>query len=148
MKFHSPTLALLIVAVFFLAECKPRIPGNEIPVTTRSKEALRYFIDGRDKFENNEFIAAVDYLEKAIRTDTSFAMAYLYLLLSGDESVIFQKNPDKIVSLIDRVSDGEKKVIQYYFTRTDGDVQRQKEYLDQLLLLYPADKRVQMMAGE
>lgn len=148
MKFHSPILALLIIAVFFLATCKSQLPSNEIPVTTKSKEALRYFIDGRDKFENNEFIAAVSLFDKAIQIDTNFAMAYLYRSLSGGEPVIFRNNPDKIVSFIDRVSDGEKKVMQYYLTRADGDDQRQKEYLDQLLLSYPEDKRVQLMAGE
>jgi tetratricopeptide (TPR) repeat protein len=55
---------------------------------------------------------------------------------------------DKAVSLIDKVSDGEKNEILYYLAQTEDNGQKQKEYLDQLLLSFPSDKRVHMMAGQ
>ena len=148
MKSHSVILKAFIFAIFFLASCKTGPPGNEIPVTTSSKEALKFFIDGRNKFDNIEFIAAASLFDKAIQTDTNFAMAYLYRSQSGGESNIFRQNLDKAVSLIAKVSDGEKNEILYHLAQADDNGQNQKEYLDQLLLSFPSDKRVHMMAGQ
>ena len=147
MKSHSVILAAFILAVFFFSSCKTQSPGNEIPITTSSKEALKFFIDGRDKFENVGFISAASLFDKAIQADTNFAMAYLYRSRSGGGPEIFRQNLDKAVSLIDKVSDGEKNEILYYLAQADNNGQKQKEYLDQLLISFPSDKRVHMMAG-
>ena len=148
MKSHSVILAVFIFAVFFFSSCKTQSPGNEIPITTSSKEALKFFIDGRDKFENIEFVAAASFFDKTIQTDPNFAMAYLYRSWSGGGSNIFRQNLDKAVSLIDKVSDGEKNEILYNQAQADGNGQKQKEYLDQLLISFPSDKRVHLLAGQ
>lgn len=148
MKSHLILTTVFIFAVFFFSSCKTQSPGNEIPVTTTSKEALKFFIDGRDKFENFEFIEAASLFDRAIQTDSNFAMAYLYRSLSEDGPDISRQNLDKAVSLIDKVSDGEKNETRYYLAQAEDNGQKQKEYLDQLLLAYPSDKRVNMKAGQ
>ena len=148
MKSHLILTTVFIFAVFFFSSCKTQSPGNEIPVTTTSKEALKFFIDGRDKFENFEFIEAASLFDRAIQTDSNFAMAYLYRSLSEDGPDISRQNLDKAVSLIDKVSDGEKNETRYYLAQAEDNGQKQKEYLDQLLLSYPSDKRVNMKAGQ
>ncbi len=148
MKSLSVILAAFILAVFFFSSCKTQSPGNEIPITTSSKEALKFFIDGRDKFEDMGFISAASLFDKAIQADTNFAMAYLYRSRSGGGPEIFRQNLDKAVSLIDKVSDGEKNEILYNLAQADNNGQKQKEYLDQLLISFPSDKRVHMMAGQ
>lgn len=148
MKSHLILTTVFIFAVFFFSSCKTQSPGNEIPVTTTSKEALKFFIDSRDKFENIEFIKAASLFDRAIQTDSNFAMAYLYRSLSEDGPDISRQNLDKAVSLIDKVSDGEKNEIRYYLAQAEDNGQKQKEYLDQLLLSYPSDKRVNMKAGQ
>ena len=148
MKSHLILTTVFIFAVFFYSSCKTQSPGNEIPVTTTSKEALKFFIDGRDKFENFEFIEAASLFDRAIQTDSNFAMAYLYRSLSKDGPDISRQNLDKAVSLIDKVSDGEKNETRYYLAQAEDNGQKQKEYLDQLLLSYPSDKRVNMKAGQ
>jgi tetratricopeptide (TPR) repeat protein len=148
MQANPVILSLLISASFFLVSCKTQPNGNEIQITTTSKEALKLFIDGRDKFENIEFISAASLFDLATQKDSNFAMAYLYRSLSGGESEIFRQNLNKAVNLIDKVSDGEKSEIRYFLAKANGDGQKQKKYLDQLLLSFPSDKRVQMIAGE
>ena len=147
MKSHSVILAVFIFAVFFFSSCKTQSPGNEMSITTSSKEALNFFIDGRDKFENFENASAASLFDKAIQTDPNFAMAYLYRSWSGGGSNIFRQNLDKAVTLIDKVSEGEKYQILYSQANADGNGQKQKEYLDQLLKLFPSDKRVHGIAG-
>ena len=69
---------LFILVVFMIVPINLQAQSKEIPVTASSKDALKYFLDGRDKFDNNEFIAAALLFDKAIQTDPNFAIAYLY----------------------------------------------------------------------
>jgi Tfp pilus assembly protein PilF len=91
MKPLPVILKAFIFAVFFIASCKNTSPDNEIPITTTSKEALKFYIDGRSKFEDIEYITAASLFDKAIQADTNFARAYLYLSLSGGGPEIFRK---------------------------------------------------------
>ena len=69
---------LLILVVFMTVPVTLLAQNKEVPITTSSKEALNYFLDGRDKFDNNEFVAAASLFDKAIQTDPNFAIAYYY----------------------------------------------------------------------
>lgn len=144
---HPVNLQVLIFIIFFLASCKKQSTGNEIPISTTSEEALKYFMEGRERFEDVELVPAASLFDKAIQTDTSFALAYLYRSQAGGGPESFRSNLDKAVSLMDKVSDGERNVILYDLAMADDNSLKQKEYLDQLLLKYPFDKRVNMMAG-
>lgn len=119
---------------------------KEVPVTTSSKEAMSSFLEGRENFENIELSAAASLFDKAITQDPQFAMAYLYRSLSGGGFNISRQNLDKAENLSARVSEGEKLEIMFVKAGIDGNNQKVKEYLDQLLKLYPEDKRVQMFA--
>jgi tetratricopeptide (TPR) repeat protein len=121
---------------------------KEVPITTSSKEALNFFLAGRDKLENMEVVAAASLFEKAIEKDPSFAIAYIYRAQSGGSYKIFSENLDKAVSLEDKVSPGEKLIISFLQAYANGNGEQQKGYLDQLLSTFPFDKRVQENAGE
>jgi tetratricopeptide (TPR) repeat protein len=120
---------------------------KEIPITTSSREALKFFLDGRTKAEDIEVVSAASLFDKAIQKDPGFALAYLYRSQSGGGIETFRKNLDKAIGLIGKVSKGEKLLIQYYQANDAGNNEKQEEYLDQLLKMYPADKRVQVLAG-
>jgi tetratricopeptide (TPR) repeat protein len=140
--------SLFILVVFMIAPIILLAQNKEVPVTTSSKEALKYFIDGRDKLESGESPAeAISLFEKAIQKDPNFAKAYLYRAQSGGGYNVFRQNLDKAVSLIGKVSEGEKLEIQYSQASADGNGQKQKEYLDQLLKAFPTDKRVHQSAA-
>lgn len=122
--------------------------SKEVPVTTSSKEALKYFTDGLDKMDNIEFISATQLFDKAIAEDKDFALAYLYRSQSGGGFSVFRQNLDKAVSLAGKVSEGEKQEIMFLKAQADGDGAKQKQALDWLVEKFPSDKRVQMLAGE
>lgn len=147
MKSYSVILAVFIFAVFFFSSCKTQSPGNEMSITTSSKEALNFFLTGRDKLENIESVAAASFFDKAIQKDPDFAMAYLYRSQSGGGFNVFRQNLDKAVSLANKVSEGEKLQILSFQASADGNSQKQKEHVDQLLKLFPSDKRVHIIAG-
>lgn len=120
---------------------------KEVPITTSSKEALKYFLEGRDKNEDSELVAAAALFDKAIAKDTAFALAYTYRAYSGGGYDVYRKNMDKSVSLADKVSKGEKMEILFFQALAEGNNEKQKETIDQLLKSFPADKRVQILAG-
>jgi tetratricopeptide (TPR) repeat protein len=137
---------LFVLFIFMIVPLNLLAQNKEIPVTTSSKEALKFFLDGRDKFDNNEFVAAALLFDKAIKTDPNFAVAYLYRAQSGGGYNVFRQNLEKAVSLVGKISEGEKLEIQYSQAYTD--VQKQKELLDKLLASFPSDKRIQTSAGQ
>jgi tetratricopeptide (TPR) repeat protein len=144
LKYHLYAFLFIVCLVSYNLTAQVK----EIPVTTSSKEALNFFLTGRDKFENQEIVAASSLFDKAIEKDPSFALAFLYRAQSGGGFNVFRQNLDKAVSLADKVSPGEKLEISYSQAFADGNSLKQKEYLDQLLSTFPFDKRVQELAGE
>ena len=139
------SFALVIFCLVCTSDLQAQV--KEVPVTTSSKDALNYFLEGRDNFENIEFTEAASFFDKAILKDPDFAMAYLYRSSSGGGFNISRQNLEKAESLIMKVSEGEKLEILFAKSSADGNNLQAKEYLDQLLKLYPDDKRVQMFAG-
>ncbi len=120
---------------------------NEIPITTSSSEALKFFKEGRDKSEDFKNAEAASLFDKAIQKDPNFAMAYLYRAQSGGGNTIYMQNLEKAIGLADKVSEGERLEIQYFKASGEGNGEKQKELLGQLLKSFPSDKRVQDLAG-
>jgi tetratricopeptide (TPR) repeat protein len=120
---------------------------TEVPITTSSKEALALFQQARDKWDNVEFEAAVPLLDQAIQKDPDFAMAYAYRAVSGGGVALSRQNLDKALGLAEKVSPGEKHWILMTDAFFDGNAAKAKQEIDELLTLYPGDKRVHSLAG-
>ncbi|HET6556541.1 MAG TPA: tetratricopeptide repeat protein [Prolixibacteraceae bacterium] len=142
LKFTIYILLISIVVPFHLVA-----QNQEVPVTTSSKEALDLFMKGRNQLENIENVAATALFEQAIQKDPNFARAYLYRAQSGGGFNVFRQNLDKAVSLLDKVSEGEKYEILCVQAQADGNGVKEKEYLDWLVTNFPSDKRIQAQAG-
>lgn len=139
------TLRFVLSIVLFVLCALPFQLGaqnREIPITTSSKEALDYFLKGRDKLENFENKAAALLFEQAIAADSNFAMAYLYRSLTGGGLEVRMSNLEEAITRAKDVSEGEQNYIlrvQAYYT---GNSPQEKEYLDKLVTDFPFDKRV------
>ena len=136
-------LALLLTPATLLAQTKT----GELPITTASKPALALFLQAREKMDNLETTTAATLLDEAVQKDPSFAMAYAYRAFAGAGFNLLRQNLDKAVSLADRVSPGERHWILAQQAQLDGNLPRAKEHGDELLKLYPQDKRVAQLAG-
>jgi tetratricopeptide (TPR) repeat protein len=143
---HRIILSVLICVLFNSTRCN-LIKKKEETITTSSREALNLFLEGREKWENLEIAEAARLFEKAIEIDSNFALAYLYRSQSGGGFDIFRQNIQKAASLVDEVSEVEKHWILYIQASADGEEMKQREHLDELLKLFPEDKRVQTLAG-
>jgi tetratricopeptide (TPR) repeat protein len=146
MKQIKTKLAFIVTILMLIVTSCTK--NTEIPITTSSDEALKLFLDGRNRSELLEFGTSAKYFDQAIEKDDNFALAHLYRYRYG--TVDFENNIEhleKAVELTDEVSEGEKYLILYQKAQFDGDGAKRKEYLDKLLELFPSDKRVQHIAG-
>ena len=124
-----------------------RADGDKIPVTTSSDEAKKEFMLGRDLAEKLLIQDSIQHYDKAIALDSSFATAELNRATSSPTAREFFEHLNKAVSLADKASAGERLLILATEAGANGNVAKQKEYLDQLVGQYPNDERAQFALG-
>lgn len=120
---------------------------NKIPITTKSDDAKKAFLQGRDLSERLLGQESLAHFEKAVSLDPDFASGELALANNAPTTKEFFEHLNKAVALSSKVSDGEKLQIMAAQAGANGDVTKQKDYLDQLIAAYPNDERAQAAIG-
>lgn len=120
---------------------------GKLPVTTASEEAKKEFLQGRDLAERLLVQDSIQHFDKAIALDTNFASAELARANSSPTAKEFFDHLKKSVSLADKASEGEKLLILATEAGANGDVAKQKEYLDKLVAAYPNEERAHFNLG-
>jgi eukaryotic-like serine/threonine-protein kinase len=128
------------------------LPGKgvgsaEIPiadVTTSSMEAYRYYVEGREDYRKLYTVEARIALEKAVKLDPEFAMAY-YLLavvnadLENVEAEVAAIKRAKVLSL--KATEKERLLIdEYYADLVEKDPEKSFRIILQLAEKYPKEK--------
>jgi tetratricopeptide (TPR) repeat protein len=117
-------------------------------VTTHSSEAYRFYLAGIDYNNKFYFKEAEESFRKALKSDSTFAMAYYQLTKMGTDD--WKEMLEKALKYSDKVSHKEKcyiKVLEIGWsekTTADDYVKELKE----LLKRYPEEKDALMMLGE
>jgi tetratricopeptide (TPR) repeat protein len=115
----------------------------KVPVTTTSDQARNEFLLGRDLSERLLGQESLQHFDKAIALDPDFASAELALANNAVTAKDFFEHQKKAMSLVDKVSEGEKLLILANEAAANGDVTKQKDYLEKLVAAYPNDERAQ-----
>ncbi|HEY1252201.1 MAG TPA: tetratricopeptide repeat protein [Thermoanaerobaculia bacterium] len=121
--------------------------AGKIPVTTSSDAARAEFLQGRDLQEKLRVTDSIAHFAKAAQLDPGFAMAELSLSATAPTGKEFFEHLKKAVSLADKVSNGERLLIQAAEAGSNGDAVKQKDLLEQLVAAYPNDERAHFTAG-
>jgi tetratricopeptide (TPR) repeat protein len=119
-------------------------------ITSRSPEALKYYIEGRRKWGAGSSEEIRSLMRKAIEIDPEFAMAYRDLGLmqfdSREDYANKERQADgakylkKAVELSDKVSARERYLIQAsYFRKIEKDIDKEFRAYKDLLKIYPDD---------
>lgn len=137
----------VIVLSCMIYACSSQKPPTDIPITTASEEARTLYLQGRDKLENADLEKAAALFDQAIQKDPKFALAYIFRANSGGGSAVALENRNKAVALIGTVTPGEQLLIKYLNAQANQQTALAKQCLDSLLIAFPLDKRVQMLAG-
>jgi tetratricopeptide (TPR) repeat protein len=145
-KRISRLLVLAFVAGALFGCSRPADDGK-IPITTKSDEARKEYLAGRDLLDGQKLHDATVHLDKAIAADTGFAMAYLLRSNGGTSTGEFMAYLGKAVSHAGSASEGEQMVILAAEAGSTGNVAKQKELLDKLVAAYPKDERAHDLLG-
>lgn len=121
--------------------------SGKIPVTTTSEDARKEFLQGRDLQEKLLIQDSIAHYDKAISLDANFAMAEMNRAQVSPTGKEFFDHLKKAVALADKASNGEKLMILSNEAGANGNVPKQKEYLDQLVAAFPNDERAQFNLG-
>jgi len=116
---------------------------GKLPVTTRSEEARQEFLKGRDLSEKLLGQESLQHFSKAVALDPEFASGELALANNSPTAKDFFGHLNKAVSLADKTSEGEKLLILATEAGANGEVVKQKDYLEKLVAAYPNDERAQ-----
>lgn len=158
-KFMVLLLAIVIAAMIVLNGCakveeggpvasnKANSESGKIPVTTSSEEARKEFLQGRDLSEKLLIQDSIQHFDKAISLDPNFALAELNRAQVSPTGKEFFEHLKKAVALADKASNGERLLILGNDSGVNGNVVKQKEYLDQLVAAYPNDERAHFNLG-
>jgi tetratricopeptide (TPR) repeat protein len=115
----------------------------KVPITTTSDQARNEFLLGRDLSERLLGQESLQHFDKAIALDPDFASAELALANNAVTAKDFFEHQKRAMSLVDKVSEGEKLLILANEAGANGDVTKQKDYLEKLVAAYPNDERAQ-----
>ena len=115
--------------------------------STSSLEALQAYSLARKMINANDFPSSIPLLQRAIKLDPNFAMAYASLATSYTnigEPGLAAGNARKAYELRDRVSEREKFYIDsHYHNMATGDLEKSRQVLQLWLQDYPRDEAVQ-----
>jgi tetratricopeptide (TPR) repeat protein len=145
MKSTMSTILAVMTALLVMG-CSQKDAGK-VPITTQSKEALNEYLKARDltdKLRNQE---ALQYFEKALSLDSTFAMAYLNYAIIYPTAKGFFKNLDKAVALAGKVSEGERLWILGTQAGVNAKIMEQREYYQKLVAAFPEDERAHNLLG-
>ncbi len=112
-------------------------------ITTRSPEALTYYMEGRELHQRGDYPQSLEAMEKAVAIDPGFAMAYRSMASSSMNLGLRSKSRayvQKAMDLRERVSDRERYTIEAQFYRlSERTVDKAIEAYEKLLQIYPDD---------
>jgi tetratricopeptide (TPR) repeat protein len=120
---------------------------DKVPITTKSEDARKEFLQGRDLAGRLLGQESLQHFDKAIALDPDFATAELARAANSPTAKEFFEHLNKAVNLADKSSEGEKLLILANQAGTNGEVTKQKDYLEKLMAAYPNDERVHLNLG-
>jgi len=121
---------------------------GKIPITTKSEEAKSEYLAGRDLSERLLGNESLRHFDKALELDPAFATAELARANNSPTAKEFFAHQLKASMLANQVSDGEKLLILAGEAGSNGEVVKQKDYLEKAVAAYPNDERAQFaLAG-
>ncbi len=153
--FYRVVLAALVLGMAIWSACdktgnsggSAAASDGKIPVTSKSEDARKEFLQGRDLAEKLQAQESIQHFDKAISLDPDFASAELARANSAPTAKEFFEHLNKAVSLADKASDGEKFLILANQAGANGEVVKQKELLEKLVATYPKDERAHFNLG-
>ncbi len=117
------------------AEARAEIDRPVSEVTTHSPEAYRLYLEGVSDYNKFYMADAANEFKKALQLDSTFAMAYYYLAIISDRSLM-----KKAVEYAKNATQKEQMYIESRSRLMAGDTPGAIENLQKLVKRYPDEK--------
>ncbi len=132
-----------------------KITATQQPIaeaTTSSMEAYNYFLRGREDFEKGYYDDARKFLDKAVKLDTTFAVAYLYLAWTYDELADPRQSKalyEKAKKYSEKATEKDRLLVETYYARhVEQDIKKHVNLLKEIVEKYPQEKAASLhLAG-
>ncbi|EQB63639.1 MAG: hypothetical protein RBG1_1C00001G1218 [candidate division Zixibacteria bacterium RBG-1] len=130
------------------SEAKQEKDPQVADVTTHSPEAYRFYLEGLDYQHKLYTREATESFEKAIKHDSTFAMAYFWLAQMKGELAEKKEMAAKAVKYAGKTSQREQLYIKAMEAALiDGKNEQVVEYLKKLVERYPHEKQAWLGLG-
>jgi tetratricopeptide (TPR) repeat protein len=152
MKKLFCVLSLFVLISFALLTvlqtgCRPA-KSDEVPVTTKSKEARELFIQGRDLAEKGHTEKANELFTQAVQKDPEFALAYLFKAGTSPDTKEGKAAFAKALSLVPNASPGEQKLLAAeQAAYQENNTVKYNQIYQELAAMFPKDKHIQWYLG-
>lgn len=144
---HHVARRVVLCALCIIVIVACTLGGEKIPVTTRSEDARKEFLRGRELFENLKRQEAAPHFAKALALDPSFALAAAYYAQAEGTARGFFDNLAKAVSLAQNASEGERALILGWQAGAAGRIADQRAHWERAVQLFPGDERALTLLG-
>ncbi len=118
-----------------------------LPVTTVSAAALQHFDSAMLNYEQHRWNVAVDEWNQAVKADPNFAQAYVWICFTTGDPAEEARDRVKAESLVKNVTPGEQLLIRWLAGVRENRYVEGIMAMNDLLAMYPHDKRLHFMAG-
>lgn len=122
--------------------------GDKLPITTKSEAAKSYLLQARETGDKLKGPEALELYGKAIKEDPDFALAYIEKAQFENSGRAFVDDINKATALRDKVSDGERLLIDAAQENLNGNNDKEIEILQKVVALYPNDERMHFTLGQ
>ncbi len=139
------TPAAVTLAMPAAAPAAPAAAGKTVPITSKSEEARKLYLEGRDLSEKLKAVEGHARAEAALAKDPEFAMGYVLLANTAQTNRDFFDAVKKAVALADKVSPGEKDLILGLDAGARAQPKEQRERYERLVAAFPDDPRAHML---
>jgi tetratricopeptide (TPR) repeat protein len=140
-SFFCLSLAALLALLTGVAAAAG--PADQVPITTKSKDAADLFIQARNLMELGHTEKAYDLFSQAVAKDPDFALGHLYKAMTASETKDFNAELAKAVELAPKASEGEQKLIAGVRAAIiENNRVKQREIFEKLVTDFPKDPRI------
>jgi tetratricopeptide (TPR) repeat protein len=136
------SFSLFIAILFIFIVCSYGQEGEKvIRITTKSKEALKYYKKALYALEQEYEKETIENFEKAVKADPEFVMALAYyaICLNSPEN---RKMIEEAKKYFDKVTEGEQMFALAMEARINNDMLKEREIWEELSAKYPDDTTV------
>jgi tetratricopeptide (TPR) repeat protein len=143
--------ALLILGVCFAvpvyAHHVKQASTTSLPVTTSSAEARALYEKGMKDYENLYLERCNDDWRAAVKEDPNLAVAWAWIAFNSSDPKEVSAAREKAKALAPKVTPGEQLMVEWVVKVQEGDFIGGISAMNDMLEMYPKDKRLLYLAG-